>query len=171
MKKVVKGLVIAASVAAVAGLGAVSFAKWEGSSNTSKTATGATGIVNTIGDIVVTPTENTGSITSLNALVPWDQGDGVTYWEFDLSCSTTGEQSVTYTILGSIAKGTDGTELGDAELRWHTSAPSAGTDGSEISGTAADITGSKVFVFLVAGNTDAMKADISLTFAIKEAQA
>ena len=176
MKKKVKALVVAASVAAIAGIGAVSFAAWSGSTDTNKTITGATGEIDTIGAITVTPSTTSGSVDAsgaitMNALVPYDQGSGVTYWEFDLSSDTTGEQTVKYTILGSIAKGsgTGAQDIGDAELRWSTTAPTTDTDGAEVSSTAADITGTTVYVFLVASGTDAMNANISLTFAVADA--
>lgn len=71
MKKVVKGLVIAASVAAVVGLGAVSFAKWAGNSNSQATTTGATDTISLIGF-------ETASVTGFTGLQPYNQNDSNT---------------------------------------------------------------------------------------------
>ena len=70
MKKVVKGLVIAASVAAVAGLGAVSFAKWDAS--TYKTSVDGTG---TTGQIALIGFKSNDAITLSGKLVPYNQGE------------------------------------------------------------------------------------------------
>ncbi len=43
MKKKVKSLIIAASVAAIAGIGAVSFAAWQGGGTQTATGTGRSG--------------------------------------------------------------------------------------------------------------------------------
>ena len=185
MKKAVKGLIVAATVAAVVGVGAVSFAYWQGSSDTSVTInTGATGQIATVGAITVTPSAASGSVTTgeggvktytMNKLCPVDQptapADCVKYWEFTLSSAATGGQSVKYTILGTLTEGTgtNATDLGDATLRWSTTAPTAAADGEELTGTAADITGTTVYVFLAADDTEAMNATISLTFAAVEA--
>ncbi|MCH5158711.1 MAG: hypothetical protein J1F33_05905 [Clostridiales bacterium] len=67
MKKVVKGLVIAASVAAVVGLGAVSFAQWQGTGSKEVTSSGATGEVTLVGFAGASATAWTGK------LVPYDQ--------------------------------------------------------------------------------------------------
>lgn len=177
-KKLVKPIVIATSVAAVVGIGAVSFAAWSGSDHTSETITGNTDQIATIGDITVTPSAASGSaLTSLNKLAPVDQSDdtmpsgAVKYWEFDLSCATTGDQNVKYTISGSLTAGSgdDATAIGGATLRWSETTPSALTDGTAISSTAANITGTKVYVFLAAEDTDAMNAAISITFSVAEA--
>ena len=180
MKKAVKGLIVAATVAAVVGVGAVSFAYWQGSSDTSVTInTGATGQIATVGAITVTPSAASGSVSegvyTMNKLCPVDQttapSDCVKYWEFTLSTAATGGQSVKYTILGTLTEGTgeNATALGNAALKWSTSAPTAAADGTELTGTAADITGTTVYVFLTADDTEAMNATISLTFAAVEA--
>ena len=94
--------------------------------------------------------------------------EGVKDWEFDLSCDVPGGQQVTYTVEGAL--GEDGDDIGSAELRWAEAAPTADTDGAELSATTpADITGTKVFIFLVATGTDAMNTNITVTFGVKEA--
>ena len=70
MKKAVKSLIIAASVAAIAGIGAVSFAAWTGGTK-EKTGitTGGTSHVDTTGF-------GTGSTSSLtDKLMPWNQSN------------------------------------------------------------------------------------------------
>lgn len=68
MKKTVKSLIIAASVAAIAGIGAVSFAAWNGGNGDKEvTTTGALGDVKVYGFGAATTTAWTGT------LVPYDQ--------------------------------------------------------------------------------------------------
>lgn len=180
MKKATKILITAAAVAAVAGVSAVSFAAWSGGSNTTQVVGGTTGQIKTIGDIEVTPTAASGSVSTtdgvktytMKKLCPVDQSeatkpaDCVTYWEFDLSSATTGEgTTVKYTILGSIGAGTSDSATTTAKLKWSTATPSKDS-GTEVSSTAADITGTKVYVYLVADNTDGMNATVSVTFGV-----
>lgn len=68
MKKFLKPLVIATSVAAVVGIGAVSFAKWSGNSNTTAGSTGGTDTISLIGFA-------SNSVTGFTALQPYDQDD------------------------------------------------------------------------------------------------
>lgn len=161
MKKVVKGLVIAASVAAVAGLGAVSFAQWSGETTKTQDVTGSTGTINTVGELTVTP-------TSLDTLYPVDQGSSyTTYWEIEVKLTGTGEQTVK--LQATYTQG-DGTEIGEADIYVATSAP----EGDEVSG-ALSILGTEqtialeegeatIYVYLTADNTDAMGGQIKLTF-------
>ena len=84
MKKTVKSLIVAASVAAIAGIGAVSFAKWDTSLPQNGTTTGSAGtIVTDAGNIVVNPAAATAT------LVPYDQvnqiGDNVKIHTFTVS--------------------------------------------------------------------------------------
>ncbi|MDE5562823.1 MAG: hypothetical protein K2J01_04680 [Clostridiales bacterium] len=185
MKKAIKGLIVASAVAAVVGVGAVSYAAWSGGENTTKNVTGNTAVINTIGDIVVTPDSASGSVNAetkaitMNNLCPVDQTEAtkpsgsVNYWKFTLSSATTGTQTVKYTILGSISAGSDGgaTPLGTtAKLYWSESEPTSATTaapgGTQIDASAADITGSTVYVYIVADNTDGMNATISVTFGV-----
>lgn len=175
MKKVTKGLIIAASVAAVVGVGAVSFAKWEVTADNDVEITGKTGVINTLGDITVTPAADTfttgedGAIT-MNALYPVDQGGSyLTYWTFTISSAVTGTQSVSYTLQGTLDKDDDET----AALYWTKTKPTTsttaanGTPVSSATGGAALTgvnNGDTIYVYLVASDTDAMNATISLTF-------
>ncbi|MDE7164379.1 MAG: hypothetical protein K2O04_03045 [Clostridiales bacterium] len=182
MKKRTKILITAAAVAAVVGVSAVSFAYWSGSTKTSVTVTGTTGVINTLGDLTVTPKEGTYNTEDnaivMNALYPVDQTTGnglptggLTYWEFTLSTAQgTGDQTVSYKLAGSLTK--DG-GIGSAKLYWTTSDPTAEdfdaeNDGTLVSADADDLTnvenGGTVYVYMTANATDAMEASISLTF-------
>lgn len=87
MKKTIKGLIIAASVAAVVGVGAVSYAAWSGGANPTATATGTLGSITAYGF--------DGTITSPTTyLMPYNQTTGVdtthvTYWCVELPTVTT----------------------------------------------------------------------------------
>lgn len=183
MKKTVKGLIIAASVAAVVGVGAVSFAKWEVTSDNDVALTGSTGVINTLGDLTVTPADDTyttgdGNAIVMNALYPVDQGGTyLTYWTFTLTSEVTGTQTVSYKLAGSLGKGSDdqSTEVAAAALYWTTTAPTESTTAGDGTAVAAALTdtgaaltgvsnGDTVYVYMIASGTDAMKADISLTF-------
>lgn len=169
MKKTVKGLIIAASVAAVVGVGAVSYAAWSGGTAQSKEIGGTTGSINTIGTLTVTPKADTftteDSAVKMKALYPVNQGASyLTYWEFDVEVTGEGDQTVT--VKGDITQATGG----DAVLYYSTLAPSgaAVADAKNIS-TAQEITmaasgATKVYVYMTSDKTEAMKATIKLTF-------
>ena len=70
MKKTVKSLIVAASVAAIAGIGAVSFAAWSAGDVNPQTAAGSTGNITTTAG-AITVSEN--NITDSVKLVPYDQ--------------------------------------------------------------------------------------------------
>ena len=72
MKKFVKPLVIAASVAAVAGIGAVSFAKWEGGTKATDAATG------TLATITFAGFANSTATVESKTLIPYNQVEGIT---------------------------------------------------------------------------------------------
>lgn len=188
MKKTVKGLIIAASVAAVVGVGAVSFAKWEVTSDNDVDITGTTGVINTLGDLSVTPATGTfttseSGATVMNALYPVDQGGSyLTYWTFTLSSDVTGTQSVSYKLSGTLSAGSEAGSKpkGSAALYWTTTAPTLtgeeGEDfdlvtdlgGTAVATSAAALTdvanGDTVYVYMIASGTDAMLASIGLTF-------
>lgn len=69
MKKVTKALITAATVAAVVGVGAVSFAKWEQGTSENATVTGTTGSIVILGDLSASD-DLDGKL-----LVPYDQVD------------------------------------------------------------------------------------------------
>lgn len=96
MKKTVKALVIAASVAAVAGIGAVSFAAWEGGTKTNEVQNGGTGHVDTTGF-------GTGTMTTLSdKLMPYDQGSTTTGQTkyYDIKLVVEGNDVSNYKIQG-----------------------------------------------------------------------
>ncbi|MBD5132021.1 MAG: hypothetical protein HDT28_05465 [Clostridiales bacterium] len=78
MKKTVKSLIIAASVAAIAGIGAVSFAAWNANVDTDVDVTGgATGnIAATVGFVVANAGDNATDLSLSGAIVPYDQSAG-----------------------------------------------------------------------------------------------
>ncbi len=181
MKKFVKPAVIAASVAAIAGLGAVSFAAWSGANTDPVEKNGATGEISTLGALTVTA--DAASLNDSNALknlVPADQGtvaDCVNYWKFTVSLpDATGGAKAEYKIKGSLTpgEGDNATEIGGAKLYWLATAPNAATPETTNEITATDTTitpaaDGTVYVYLVATGTDAMNATISLTFSASEA--
>lgn len=176
MKKKVKSLIIAASVAAIAGIGAVSFAAWQNNGSQTATGSGTTGEIETIGAITVTPSTESGTLTSLEALYPVDQGTGyLTYWEFTVTAATTGDQNVTFKLKGALTEDTtNGTKLGNAKLYWSDSEPTANPtdETNKLSNTPTEITlgtDNKVYVYLVATNSEAMNATVSLTFSVEAA--
>lgn len=180
MKKFVKPAVIAASVAAIAGLGAVSFAAWSGADTDPVNKNGATGEISTLGALTVTADAASLNGDALKNLVPADQGtvaNCVNYWKFTLSLpDATGGATPEYKIKGSLTagEGDDATAIGGAKLYWLATAPNAATPETtnEITATDTEITPAAdgtVYVYLVATGTDAMNATISLTFSASEA--
>ncbi|MDE6029902.1 MAG: hypothetical protein K2F90_06260 [Clostridiales bacterium] len=171
MKKATKILISATAVAAVIGVGAVSYAAWTAGDLKPQTVGGTTGTVRIVGDFTVTPSDATGSaITALNALYPVDyRGDGLQYWEFKLSADVTDDSSVTYKLAGELESGLGGDTV-SAKLYWSTTAPTATTQenpDNELTSTAKELAlgeDNTVFVYMVATGTDAMKAKITLTF-------
>ncbi|MDE7405326.1 MAG: hypothetical protein K2M89_00430 [Clostridiales bacterium] len=171
MKKAIKGLIIAASVAAVVGVAGVSFAKWAGDATEPVEFTGATGAIQTLGELSVeADAASLDDDSNLKALVPADQGTvtgAVNYWKFTLSVpDATGGATPTYSLAATLKKGT-GTEVGAAKLYWLDSAPNATTPETtnEIDGgTITPDEDGVVYVYMVATGTDAMNADITLTF-------
>lgn len=94
MKKTVKSLIIAASVAAIAGIGAVSFAAWNTNVDSDVDITsGATGnVASSVGFVVASAGDDAADITLTGAIVPYDQPTGfkvgeeneVQYWSVAL---------------------------------------------------------------------------------------
>ena len=176
MKKATKLLIAATAVATVVSVGAVSYAAWTGSSTVSKDVEGSTGSIRTIGNLTVTPSDASGSVSeagaiTMNALFPVDQGGSyLTYWEFTLSADVTDGTPV-FKLAGERSAGSSGTPVSSAKLYWAASTPSSTTGAVSTNelkkDTAAELknlTDNKVYVYMVATGTDAMKATISLTF-------
>ena len=177
-------LIAASAVAAVFGVGAVSYAMWTAGDSTPATVEGPTGMVQTIGDITVTATAGgdyvgTNSTTSgsMNKLLPIDYlgeaEDGVAkYWAFDVSLSGN-SVSVNVTLSGTIKSGNKAV---NATLYYTTTQPTFDSDtnyisnfsslnGKALSDAGQTITvGTPVYVYMVAYGTNAMDASINLTF-------
>ncbi len=79
MKKFVKPLVIAASVAAVVGVGAVSFAKWTGGTKDNTISESQ------LGSVIDLSWGSTTAVSAQNGLVPYDQGRGTTVVHYALN--------------------------------------------------------------------------------------
>ena len=167
MKRSTKILIASTVVASVVSVGAVSYAFWTAGDTQSQEVTGTAGTINTVGELTVTPSTASGaSLTSMNALYPVDQGSAYrTYWEFDV------------TVTGELTKTV--AETGAAALFYSATAPSgapvsgakqiSGTDAEGQPITAQEITlaesgATKVYIYMTANGTDAMKANIKLTF-------
>lgn len=130
MKKRLKAIVIAASAAAIGGIGAVSFAFWSAGGSGQSSAGGKTGnTVETLGNITVAYSNNGTSygtasttLTIADKLVPYDQDltntqaghavlatapsgeswTNVTYMVFKIANSSGSDTGVTYKIHGSL---------------------------------------------------------------------
>ncbi|MCH5153660.1 MAG: hypothetical protein J1F71_00465 [Clostridiales bacterium] len=106
MKKTIKSLVIAASVAAIAGIGAVSFAAWEAGDVSDATGSGTTGSITTTAGTLAFAPEN-----AEKALVPYNQEFG--YLEASMALMHT--YTVTYTGGAPASTYTFSMELTDGE--------------------------------------------------------
>lgn len=106
MKKFVKPLIIAASVACIGGVGAVSFAAWQNANHAAVDTTGATGSISLLGFASNTATGFTG-------LMPWDQsGASVTLSDSvykSVALPAIVSESKTYKITASSDETLDGT--------------------------------------------------------------
>ncbi len=194
MKKAVKPLIIAASVAAVAGIGAVSFAKWSASTS-SQDVTGKTGIVDTVGAItLVTNSLGAPDGGTAKLLVPYDQDTGYSsttnakVWKIGVKATYTGTAP---TLQISAGFGTDGAttvtgaklyiykgadEITDANVESKVATnPSTDTaNWQEITGSAKydyQLTASDsekcVYIILDATGTAGMDTDLKATVAVK----
>ena len=181
MKKVPGAIIAASAVAAVAIAGTVSFAAWTGGGSTSAEVTGSTGSITAVGEVTVAPSATSGTGTSkdsitMNTLLPYDflgepTENSVLYWEFTVTL----KNSSSFTLEGSIKNGEENAV--GADLFYSTTAPTVynpttntmpSASGIDIK-TAQTITPSNgtqatVYVYMVAYSTDAMNANISLTF-------
>ncbi|MDE7463425.1 MAG: hypothetical protein K2M48_00205 [Clostridiales bacterium] len=145
MKKAVKGLVIAASVASVIGIGAVSFAAWEGSGSTSVDVTG-----NTTGTVSVIGFDKDATVGKVESLMPWDQGDGTVVAHYTLPEVTSGTEDYKITVTVTKADGWDGALYVIIDDTASTAASDPTAEGSAwktIDGTAS------VFEFDATGDT------------------
>ncbi len=119
MKKFLKPLIIATSVACVAGIGVVSFAKWEGDKD--QTAAGTTANITTVGLKTITAPSD--------ALLPYDQpgdhaaGSGsVEMWK--IVVESEGETD-TYKLTGKVAKASGSSFAGKIYVKVSATDPAA----------------------------------------------
>ena len=186
MKKSTKALIAATAAISLVCIGTVSYAAWTSSGVSEVEVVGTTGTISSIGGVTATPTAASGKLSAdgkytMNKLIPIDHNGSVsgavTYWEFELTCDTTGKQQFNYTVSGSLKKtvsgGSDANEIG---LYWSIgeTAPTATTAGTEITSTAVEFEPNSeggtttVYIFLKSNTVDAMGASITLTFAAVE---
>ncbi|MCH5156078.1 MAG: hypothetical protein J1F69_05665 [Clostridiales bacterium] len=129
MKKTVKSLIVAASVAAVAGIGAVSFAAWSGASNKTHTIESAnTGTVVAVGFA-----DGTTSTGTDKALMPIDQpsitSESQTYY-YVVTLKTSGTDFTGYKIKATTeAVGSSSVPTG-LKYQVTDSAPTTGAEAS-----------------------------------------
>ncbi|MDE6618698.1 MAG: hypothetical protein K2K13_06710 [Clostridiales bacterium] len=176
MKRSTKLLITATVVASLVGVGSVSYAIWSAGETKEQEVSGTTGSIRTIGNMTVTPSDASGSVSeagaiTMNALYPVDQGGSyLNYWEFTLSADVTDGTPV-FKLAGELSAGSSGTPVTNAKLYWAATTPSSTTGAvptNELKkDTAAELknlTDNKVYVYMIATGTDAMKAKITLTF-------
>lgn len=169
MKKFLKPLVIATSVAAVAGIGAVSFAAWQSGTKTNPVSGATTGHVDTTGFA-------TGSTTSLSkTLLPYNQGSatGNDTLYYDIKLIVEGNDVANYEIKGNFT----GTLLGKLYYKLDTSetATYEGSDWTELTTTSTALTGVAtlsattyyVHIALDSNQTQTADMDQSLSFSFE----
>lgn len=129
MKKKIKALVIATSVAAVAGIGAVSFAAWAGGTTT-ETTNGTTG------QIEFLSFNTTAATATITGLLPYDQN------------GTTALQTTADKTLGSVAFAAITLPTGYESANYNITVKAIpNTDnGKDISWTGADSAYTKIYV-------------------------
>ncbi|MDE6618699.1 MAG: hypothetical protein K2K13_06715 [Clostridiales bacterium] len=145
MKKTVKALIVAASVAAVVGVGAVSFAAWQGSGTTT-----ASQAANTTGSVSVVGFDADATLTKVENLMPWDQTSGTTVAHYTLPEVTSGNEG--YKITASVTKesGWDG----DLYIIINDSATTAASDPATAANGWKTLDGTaSVFTFTATGDT------------------
>lgn len=182
MKKFVKPLVIAASVAAIAGIGAVSFAAWNGGTASKNVSGGTTGHVDTTGF-------GSGSTASLtDKLMPRDQtglGTGETTM-YNIKLVVEGNDAADYKITGNYTakkNGSDHTWESGSKLEYLIDNNATATYGTgtwtewTASSTAADLVGGDsltakdYYVHVALTSEEAGDMDVVLAFAFELAKA
>lgn len=139
MKKAVKSLIIAASVAAVAGIGAVSFAEWSGASNKTHIIDSA----NTGTIVAVGFADGTTSTGTDKALMPIDQSsiqsDSQTYY-YTVTLKTSGTDFTGYKITAKVEAVESSSVPTGLKYKVTSSAPTTGS-GASLDGTWNTLTG------------------------------
>lgn len=135
MKKSLKPVVIAAAVACIGGIGAVSFAAWTGAASQTGNVGGTTGNVAAIG---FTETLTGASVTGL---MPYDQGSGTRVYSVQLPDFAVNTQ---WRMTVKLVAPDSGTAIGDNKIMVKygaevTAAPSDTTGYIGVASTAKDL--------------------------------
>lgn len=150
MKKFVKPLIIASSVAAIAGIGAVSFAQWSQGTSTPEEVEGSTGTIVVLGDL--TATSDLGS----KKLVPYDQVDQFDpesmVKEFTITLEYDGDDGATITMTVN--------NLAD-KLEWEKT-----TGTWEAISTGREVEAGTIKIRLNSSDTDDMEQDFTIKFTV-----
>lgn len=154
MKKAVKALITAAAVAAVVGVGAVSFAEWQAGSTEPKSVSGTSGSIIVMGSLTAE--------TDLNGklLVPYDQSvqfnDGTMAKEMNITLgysaganSGSGTPTITMTAKGTLAE----------QLEWEN-----GSENWETFDDGVTVTTGTIKIRLNSSNTADMSKDWEIEF-------
>ncbi len=100
MKKKVKSLIIAASVAAIAGIGAVSFAAWNTKVDKDVNVNGGAtaNVETTVGFVLTGEDTSVADLTLTGAILPYDQGEGTRIWSVALGDYNVKNAAYTFTL-------------------------------------------------------------------------
>ena len=183
MKKKVKSLIIAATVAAIAGIGAVSFAAWNSGStnNTAKNEEYTLGNVSVSGGFVKAGEETFAAMTTTDTLlVPYDQGSGTVKLVFNIpDYQVLKDTGYTLTLTTDKLQAKFKYQIGDdaaeapttstAFESWGTAAGTAieykDTNAPAANGT---VTGKKMTVILDSNDLGDMSAKVTFTLTYAE---
>ena len=177
MKKATKAIIAASAVAAVVGVGAVSYAEWKGGAHTDATATGKTATISLKGfdaSTITGPTAN---------LLPYDQGSdvggNVRVWSLELPTITAAEATklqVNFTESSTLSVYVKWSET-TVSTHGVTDTPTA-AGYQALSSTPTDLAGAKfnanasekeagyLVVILDSSNTSDMNKDIKITVSV-----
>ncbi|MDE6618700.1 MAG: hypothetical protein K2K13_06720 [Clostridiales bacterium] len=181
MKKTVKSLIIAASVAAIAGIGAVSFAAWNTNVNTTAKNDATLGSVTISGGFVKHGENTYEALTTTDTnLVPYDQGSGTVALVFnipDYQVVKDTAYTLTLTATGLQSGSTFKYQIGDAAATGPADATEYASWGTALGAAAvsetptadATVTGKKMTVILDSSNFADMGASVTFTLTYAEA--
>lgn len=149
MKKAVKSLIVAASVAAIAGIGAVSFAAWQQGSTSDQTVEGNVGSIVTMGAITVNTDLGSKKLVPHNQIDQFDANSMAK--EMNITLTYSGDEGATLTM---VASGTVGGKLQyqKADETWATFT------------TAVEVEAGTIKVRLDSEDTADMGDDYTITF-------
>ncbi len=179
MKKKIKALVIATSVAAVAGIGAVSFAAWSSTNHETATSTGANGAVSLLGFSANTATGFTGLLpydqvastdpseankTMAKIALPTIVDDSKT---FDITVTSDASLAATSKMYVCVSDTAPTTFAGAATTEW-LELNSTGVTFEDFDSTKTNL---NAYFVLVSTDTADMNATYNITFKVAEATA